>query len=56
MDNVRQLATRRCRLFGCADRVINGDTHTRLLLANGTPNQCVTGSNFRQETKQESSA
>lgn len=51
MDNVRQLATRRRGLFGCADRVVDGDTHACLLLANGTPNQCVTGSDFKAGNK-----
>lgn len=52
MDDVRQLATRRRRLLGCADWVINGDAHSRLLLANGTPDQCVTVSHYKRKNKE----
>lgn len=43
VDDVGHFASWRRGLLGCADRVIYGDGHARLLLADGATDQCVTG-------------
>lgn len=45
MDDIRHFATRRRGLPGCADGVIDGDGHARLLLTDGATHQTVAGGN-----------
>lgn len=45
MDDIGEFATRRRRLPGGADGIVNGDGYARLLLANGATHDAVAGGN-----------